>query len=1079
MAKKDVLAKIDRDDLDVAEKESSPTLERREFLQASLVGIAASAVGGSTTLATPLPDDTSSAPTASTPACQDSPCEAKDMSVPGQAPISFEGAFENWNEPWVWRPDQWPGQQLDLNVVENQSPGIEVGLGNASSVLFSYGGNTPGPTIRMRGDQTLSVRLRNLLGEDCGVTYIGPFPDLATLPPGFEAETAQEASRALGNERFDFCIGEHVNGVHSIHVTNLHTHGLHVRPDQNPDGTHSDNVILRVIPQGDFQRRERAVFRERLFDQEACQPCKEGCDDDCEKGYEGGCRTKYERAACNDINLRTGENPNNSACAFLRDPETIYFHTEDEVVAQADYEFRLGNNRVKECEPGEDGIPFEPPEPHPPGTHWYHPHAHGATAMQVSSGMAGFLIIEGDVDDTIGCFMTGSESPDPALKTGPWDYRERLMFMQRVFPGNRSNDQDSPKSQLNQTPRLLVNGSTPKNLEMRPGAIERWRVINGSVDGRGYKRFMVLEGNFQIIQVPNSCPGNTAPEFSLRRFDDKGQAHEVGLEDIERAKQPLWQLSTDGVTLVDPDTGKYTMKNLSLQNPDAVVPGKDPLTACPPPEIAEQIEKMSSPRDRKIACKLWRLNNAFKNAENVCNAFVRPNEYYMGPANRTDVFFQMPPNAKKGQIYTVFARGVSIHSDTPVMKLQQNLGGTCLPLPETDIIVGYVLVGDGEVEGSKDFHQVMEDLEKCLPQAPAYLQPVRDCELETQDGKVRTRTITYSGWGGEGYPLVTTSPDNPSSEACREFVENDQKKAKKTGKPSLENLRYTTFTDANGEEATVLLPPSVRTMAINGKKFKFDDPDRPKMQIDTAEEWVLYNTTQTMWADTDSEKQPVGQFKGHYVALPITRGQGRELFWDPCEAGKYDFRVVTRGIDHPFHIHQNPFWMVRLEIPDENGNLVNLMEQRDSRGNRILDPRWMDTIWIPRNIGRVVFRSRFPDYLGIYVNHCHILLHEDNGMMQSVQATPFEDQANFVPKDKDHIFQSDTPVKDVDRLSERPSLSDAYRINSRFVDQNHAGHQVFPGFDLTVPDCENLPKGLCKGEYGPCADPRCRVCGRS
>ena len=1042
MAKKDELARLDETPT-LESKEPSLPLQRREVLQAGLLGLAASAMGSGVTLAEPLPEETGTTK-AMDEACEDSPCKPQPSSVDGTPPISFKNAFENWNEPWVWRPDQWPGQQLDLNVVENQSPGIEVGLGNASSVLFSYGGNTPGPTIRMRGDQTLSVRLRNMLGEDCGVTYIGPFPDSATLPPGFDLAEAEKASRALGNERFDFCIGEHVNGVHSIHITNLHTHGLHVRPDQNPDGTHSDNVILRVLSQGDFKRRERAVFRERLFDESACRTCKAGCADDCENGHEGGCRAEFHRVACNDINLRTGEPEDNSACAFLRDPETIYFHTEDEVVGQADYEFRLGGNRVRECA---DDQTFYPPEPHPPGTHWYHPHAHGATAMQVSSGMAGFLIIEGDVDDTIGCYMTGTERPDPTLKTGSWDYRERLMFMQRVFPGNRSNDKDSPRSQLNQTPQLLVNGSTPKILEMRRGAIERWRVINGSVDGRGYKRFMVLEGNFQIVSVG----GEGSDQFTLRRFDDKGKAHEVSLEDIERAKQPLWQLSSDGVTLVDPETGKYTLKDLSRQNPDAVLPGQDPLTACPPPEIAQQIDALPTAKQRKAACKLWQLNNAFKNAKNIANTFVRPNEYYMGPANRTDLFFQMPADAKKGQVYTVFARGVSVHSDTPVFTLQQIVGGQDLTPPETDIIVGYVLAADGEVEGSKDFGSVMKGLEQCLPQAPEYLQPVRDCELETPKGEVRTRKIVYSGWGSEGYPLVTTSPDNPSAENFREFIRRDKDRAKKEGTPSLENLVYTDVKTEEGETTTVLLAPALRTMAIDGQKFQFNSPDRPKMLIDTAEEWTLYNTTQTLWADTDPSTQPIGQYKGHYLALPVSRGEGRRRFWASGKEGSYDFRVVTRGIDHPFHIHQNPFWMTRLEIPDEKGNLVNLMELKDRHGNRILEPRWMDTIWIPRNTGRVVFRSRFPDYLGIFVHHCHILLHEDNGMMQSVQTTPFEDQANYTPKSKDHLFTPDTPVATVDRLTDRPNPAEAYRINSRFVDANHAGHQDYPGFDLVVP----------------------------
>ena len=34
-----------------------------------------------------------------------------------------------------------------------------------------------------------------------------------------------------------------------------------------------------------------------------------------------------------------------------------------------------------------------------PGTHWYHAHKHGSTAINVANGMTGVFIIEGDYDD--------------------------------------------------------------------------------------------------------------------------------------------------------------------------------------------------------------------------------------------------------------------------------------------------------------------------------------------------------------------------------------------------------------------------------------------------------------------------------------------------------------------------------------------------------------------------------------------------------------------------------------------------------------------------------------------------------
>ena len=49
---------------------------------------------------------------------------------------------------------------------------------------------------------------------------------------------------------------------------------------------------------------------------------------------------------------------------------------------------------------------------------------------------------------------------------------------------------------------------------------------------------------------------------------------------------------------------------------------------------------------------------------------------------------------------------------------------------------------------------------------------------------------------------------------------------------------------------------------------------------------------------------------------------------------------------------------------------------------------------LPRMGGYVTFRSRFWDFTGEYVNHCHILQHEDWGMMQTVKIVPQESDAN-------------------------------------------------------------------------------------
>jgi FtsP/CotA-like multicopper oxidase with cupredoxin domain len=70
--------------------------------------------------------------------------------------------------------------------------------------------------------------------------------------------------------------------------------------------------------------------------------------------------------------------------------------------------------------------------------------------------------------------------------------------------------------------------------------------------------------------------------------------------------------------------------------------------------------------------------------------------------------------------------------------------------------------------------------------------------------------------------------------------------------------------------------------------------------------------------------------------------------------------------DHVFHIHQNPFQVVAVN------------------DKPVADLRWRDTDILPGN-GSMVIRSRFLDYTGRYLLHCHMMNHEDLGMMQLIE----------------------------------------------------------------------------------------------
>jgi FtsP/CotA-like multicopper oxidase with cupredoxin domain len=76
---------------------------------------------------------------------------------------------------------------------------------------------------------------------------------------------------------------------------------------------------------------------------------------------------------------------------------------------------------------------------------------------------------------------------------------------------------------------------------------------------------------------------------------------------------------------------------------------------------------------------------------------------------------------------------------------------------------------------------------------------------------------------------------------------------------------------------------------------------------------------------------------------------------------------------HPHHIHIHPFQVVATSDGLLNGD-PNMP---------LTGPVWLDTVAIPPG-GTVTLRQRYPDFPGVYVQHCHILVHEDIGMMQLI-----------------------------------------------------------------------------------------------
>jgi suppressor of ftsI len=108
---------------------------------------------------------------------------------------------------------------------------------------------------------------------------------------------------------------------------------------------------------------------------------------------------------------------------------------------------------------------YKIPDDHPSGLYWYHPHCHGNTSFQVTSGMAGALVVKGGLDHFEG--IAG--------------LTDRLLVVQTTqFDGDGTMvplDQQSTNTRMR-----FVNGQLQPTIAIQPGETQRWRVANVSSD---------------------------------------------------------------------------------------------------------------------------------------------------------------------------------------------------------------------------------------------------------------------------------------------------------------------------------------------------------------------------------------------------------------------------------------------------------------------------------------------------------------------------------------------------------------------------------------------------------------------
>ena len=313
-----------------------------------------------------------------------------------------------------------PSQRLHQNPpVLDSYDGVSrlsVGLSNIKIddqhyCLRTYNGMLPGPTIRVEdraGQEDFRLRLDvvNSLQRNC---------------PGEVGGGAEDSA----------CACEQGKTCYDFNSTNLHTHGLHVRPDSNPEGTLlSDHVLMHL---NHDSAMTMAHHGGAPIPDGACGPDRDGY------------RCSYE---------------------FAIDEGSRYVPDRDE---------------------------------HEPGTFWYHAHVHGATAIQLANGMAGALLIKGQVDQI------------PEIRAA----KEQVLMLQQIpfenavpVAADLACDPENPEhysinafGDVTTAERTLVNGRLEPIIPMEAGEAQLWRLIHGGIS---QEILLALEGP---LPVDATCTG--------------------------------------------------------------------------------------------------------------------------------------------------------------------------------------------------------------------------------------------------------------------------------------------------------------------------------------------------------------------------------------------------------------------------------------------------------------------------------------------------------------------------------------------------------------------------------------------
>jgi suppressor of ftsI len=137
---------------------------------------------------------------------------------------------------------------------------------------------------------------------------------------------------------------------------------------------------------------------------------------------------------------------------------------------------------------------FPIPKDHPSGLHWYHPHHHGSTDVEVGGGMAGLIVVRGPIDEVPEIkaareifLAVQSLEVNASTKRKGWYDREPIAYRSSAN-GGYTLDADYAMMTTNGVPTTWydinkgtgTSVGTPPQYAVKPGEVVRIRLLNGT-----------------------------------------------------------------------------------------------------------------------------------------------------------------------------------------------------------------------------------------------------------------------------------------------------------------------------------------------------------------------------------------------------------------------------------------------------------------------------------------------------------------------------------------------------------------------------------------------------------------------